>query len=226
MPGYYADRLSAERLRACYELAPPRTAGYLEAEIAHVLGHARHGDRALELGCGYGRVLRRLAPAVRSATGVDTALASLALARSFVAGAGDVRLAAMDAARTGFRDGAFDLVLCIQNGVSAFHVDPCALVAEAVRVTRPGGTTLFSSYAAGFWEARLEWFEAQAAAGLIGEIDREETRDGVIACRDGFRATTVDAAGFRRLVAPLGIEPRILEVDGSSLFCEIAVPGR
>jgi len=95
---------------------------------------------------------------------------------------------------------------------------------EAVRLTRSGGLVLFSSYSARFWEARLEWFEAQAAHGLIGEIDREATRDGVIVCKDGFRAVTVDGEGFRRLVEPLGLVPCIVEVDGSSLFCEISVP--
>ncbi len=221
MSGYYAEKLSAERLRACYDCAPPRTRRYLEAEIAHVLARTRGSDRVLELGCGYGRVLRRVGPRVRSVTGIDTALASLALAREHVAGAGAVRLAAMDAAHLGFAAVAFDLTLCIQNGISAFHVDQAALVREAVRVTRPGGRVLFSSYAARFWDARLEWFAAQAALGLVGEIDRAATRDGVIVCRDGFRATTVDAGGFRRLVAPLGLEPRIAEVDGSSLFGEL-----
>ena len=224
MPGYYAEKLSAERLRACYEVAPPRTRRYLEAELAHVLEQAPRSAVALEMGCGYGRALRPLAASVRTAVGIDTSLASLALAREHVAGAGDVRLVATDAVRTGFRDRVFDLTLCIQNGVSAFQVDPAALVSEAVRVTRAGGLVLFSSYSARFWEARLEWFEAQAAHGLIGAIDREATRDGVIVCRDGFRAVTLDGPGFVRLVEPLGLVPRIVEVDGSSLFCEIAVP--
>jgi SAM-dependent methyltransferase len=224
MPGYYAERLSAGRLRACYDVAPPRTQQYLEAEIAHVLRHASASMSALEMGCGYGRVLRRLAPYVRTVVGIDNALASLALARSGVAGAGEARLAAMDAGRTGFRDGTFDLTICIQNGISAFKVDPQALVREAVRITRSGGLVLFSSYSACFWGARLEWFEAQAAHGLIGEIDREATRDGVIVCKDGFRAFTVDGEGFRRLAEPLSLVPHIVEVDGSSLFCEIRVP--
>jgi SAM-dependent methyltransferase len=224
MSGYYAARLSAERLRACYDVAPPRTIRYLEAEIAHVLGHAFPSALALELGCGYGRVLRRLAPRVQVVVGVDNALASLALAREHVAGAGEVRLAAMDAGRTAFRDGVFDLTVCIQNGISAFQVDPPALMREALRITRSGGLVLFSSYSARFWEARLEWFEAQASHGLIGEIDREATHDGVIVCRDGFRAVTVDAEGFRRLVEPLGLVAHIAEVDGSSLFCELRVP--
>ena len=223
MPGYYADRLSADRLRACYDVAPPRTRQYLEAEIAHVLEHAAPSLSALELGCGYGRVLRRIAPRVRVAVGIDTALASLTLAREHVVGAGEARLAAMDAGSTGFRDAVFDLTACIQNGISAFRVDPQALVREAIRITRSGGLVLFSSYAACFWEARLEWFEAQAAHGLIGEIDCQATRDGVIVCKDGFRAVTVDGEGFRRLVEPLGLVPSIVEVDGSSLFCEIRV---
>ena len=224
MHGYYVERLSAERLRACYDVAPPRARRYLEAEIAHVLGHAWPSAHAVELGCGYGRVLRRLAPRVRRAVGIDHAPASLAMARHHLAGAGRVELAVMDAGRTGLRAGTFDLTVCIQNGISAFQVDPPVLVREAVRITRSGGRVLFSSYAARFWDARLEWFEAQAAHGLIGAIDRAATRDGVIVCQDGFRAVTVDEDGFRRLVEPLGLTPRLVEVDGSSLFCEISVP--
>ena len=34
MPGYYTERLAAERLRACYDLAPPRTKAYLGTGIS------------------------------------------------------------------------------------------------------------------------------------------------------------------------------------------------
>ena len=33
MGGYYENYLSADRLRLCYEIAPPRVQRYLEAEI-------------------------------------------------------------------------------------------------------------------------------------------------------------------------------------------------
>ena len=65
MPGYYTERLAAERLRACYDLATPRTKAYLEAEIEFVLAKTTPSTLALELGCGYGRVLERLLPRVR-----------------------------------------------------------------------------------------------------------------------------------------------------------------
>jgi len=224
MTGYYARQLAAERLRECYDVAPPRVRRYLEAEIAFVVGRTAPGAAVLELGCGYGRVLRRLAGAARLAVGVDTSRPSLKLAGERMGGLPALRLAAMDAAALGLRDGAFDLTVCVQNGISAFAGDRRRLFAEAVRATRPGGTVLFSSYAAGFWPHRLEWFERQAERGLIGPLDRAATRDGVIVCTDGFRATTVGPEEFEALAAGIGLRARVFEVDGSSLFCEVAVP--
>jgi SAM-dependent methyltransferase len=221
MPGYYDDKLAGERLRRCYELAPPRVRQYLEAEVQHVLTGIRQGDRVLELGCGYGRVLPRLADAAGFVAGIDTSAASIAMAQRSLRERPHCRLAVMDAAALGFREASFDVVVCIQNGISAFQVDQRALMHEALRVTRPGGRALFSSYAAEFWDARLEWFELQAAHGLLGEIDRERTGDGVIVCKDGFRATTVGPDEFAALVVGVAVRASIEVVDGSSVFCEL-----
>lgn len=223
MASYYTERLAAERLRQCYEIAPPRTRQYLEAEIAHVVQRIRPSDTVLELGCGYGRVLRRLAGQTRMAVGIDTSHASLELATRFLVGIANCRLVRMDAGALGFRDGSFDVVVCVQNGISALRVDPRRLLAESVRVTRPAGRVLFSSYAASFWEERLAWFRLQSAQGLLGEIDWAATGAGVIVCKDGFRASTVGPDEFRALAAGLGRRVVVEEVDGSSVFCEIAV---
>lgn len=221
---YYKDRLAADRLRACYDVAPPETRAYLEGEIDFVLQKTRSWMHLLELGCGYGRVLGRLLPAVSSATGIDTSLASLRLGRDSLDQEGSPRLLAMDAVHMGFRDRTFDMTLCIQNGICSFGVDPALLISEALRVTRRGGSVLFSSYAARFWPQRLEWFEIQAERGLIGPIDRVATGDGVIACTDGFRATTMGPDRFSELSSRLGVQHRIVEVGGSSLFCELSAP--
>lgn len=223
MRSYYSEALSAERLKACYEVAPERTRQYLEAELSFVLGNTSQEMTVLELGCGYGRVLSRLYGSVRRLVGADTSRASLALACKELSGKTAIHLAAMNAVSTGFRSGSFDLTLCIQNGVSAFHVDQAALFREAVRITRKSGLLLFSTYASEFWPHRMEWFEAQAAHGLIGPIDYDLTRKGVIVCEDGFHATTMDAAGFISLAESAGQEARIVLTDDSSLFCEIVV---
>lgn len=221
MGEYYAERLSAERLLRCYEIASPRIRRYLQAEVEFVLARVEAGAVLLELGCGYGRALAPLLRRAGWAVGVDNSASSLRLALRRLGRKRNCGLVRADAGRLPFARGSFDLVLCIQNGISAFQVPPHRLIDEALRVTRKGGRTLFSSYAERFWGSRLDWFRAQAAHGLIGEIDEEATRDGVIVCRDGFRATTAGPREFDEWMVGREVAWRTIEVDGSSLFCEI-----
>lgn len=223
MDSYYSACLSAERLRRCYEIAPPRVRQYLEAEIRFVADRIRPSDTVLELGCGYGRVVKELARGTGRLIGVDTSRSSLQLARTVLRGTSNCHVLAMDAATLGFRDRVFDVVLCIQNGVSAFKVDQRALIGESIRVTRTGGRVLISGYAERFWEQRLEWFQIQSDQGLLGEIDWDRTRDGVITCKDGFTASTVSPDDFMSLTSGFRVQRWIEEVDESSLFCEMVV---
>jgi 2-polyprenyl-6-hydroxyphenyl methylase/3-demethylubiquinone-9 3-methyltransferase len=221
--GYYADRLSGARLRECYEIAPPRVRRYLAAEIRFVQERLNPDDVVLELGCGYGRVALQLEKAAERVVGIDTSAGSLTLARETAPSGSRCEFVEMDAVDLRFSDGEFDAVVCVQNGICAFGVDPSRLLDEALRVTRPGGKVLFSSYSDRFWEHRLHWFELQAERGLVGEIDYKATGDGFIVCKDGFRAGAMSAEGFESLCARVGIVPTITVVDDSSVFCEIDV---
>ncbi len=143
---YYDDTLAAERLKTCYGIAPPGVRRYLETEIEHVLGRIRPGDLVLELGCGYGRVMRRLAEKAGFVTGLDTSYASLRLGKEHLRGIDNHSFLCADVVTPVFRAGVFDLVVCVQNGISAFHADPEILARESLRITREGGLVLFSSY--------------------------------------------------------------------------------
>lgn len=220
---YYSHKLSAERLRLCYEIATPRVKRYLEAEIEFVLEKIRPTSIVLELGCGYGRVLRKLVTKARTVIGIDTSQGSLLMARNINKDTPFYHLCRMNAVELGFRNRQFDMVICIQNGISAFKVNQRELIKETIRVTRSGGIALFSSYSERFWEARLEWFQIQSEYGLIGEIDYDSTGDGVIVCKDGFTARTIGPEEFISLTSGINIVPKISEVDESSIFCEIAV---
>ena len=221
--GYYSEKLSAERLKRCYEIASPRVRQYLEAEIQHILNKIRPGDVVLELGCGYGRIIPSIAGKAATIVGIDTSFSSLLIGREILRDISNCHLLAMDAALLAIKDDSFDIVVCIQNGISAFQIDRRGLIRESIRVTKPGGTALFSSYSDDFWPHRLEWFQAQSDEGLLGEIDYEQTRQGVIVCRDGFKATTFRAENFLELTSVFPVDIKIVEVDGSSLFCEILV---
>ena len=223
MRGYYSQKLSDERLRLCYELACPRVKRYLHSEIQFVLERIKSTDLVLELGCGYGRVLQKLVPKARMAVGIDTSHESLLLAQEMNRGSNPYRLFQMNAVSLGFRSQLFNVVICIQNGISAFNVNQRELLSESIRVSSLGGTVLFSSYSERFWRHRLEWFKMQSEHGLIGEIDYHATGNGVIVCKDGFKATTVSHDDILSLTSDFDVDAKITEVDGSSIFCELHV---
>lgn len=219
MSGYYAEKLAAQRLQKCYKIAPPRTRQYLQAELDFTMSHIKPGDIVLDLGCDYGRTLPLLAAKAGSMFGIDNAATSIALAEQLAKNIANVTVKEMDAAHLLFVDNLFDVVICIQNGISAFHCDQKSLLREALRVTKRGGLTLFSTYAEKFWEYRLEWFKLQAAAGLLGEIDWGKTTNGIIVCQDGFTASTISPEQFSQLTVGLPAQVTLTEVDESSLFC-------
>ena len=223
MKNYYSQKLSATMLHECYEIASTRVKQYLQAEIVFVLKYIKPSDKVLELGCGYGRVLQKLIGKARKVVGIDTSKESLQLAREILGKDKSLELYEMNAIDLKFEDGEFDIVFCIQNGISAFHVDKQKLIKEAVRVTRSGGKVLFSSYSDKFWEERLEWFQLQAEHNLIGEIDYEKTGNGVIVCKDGFRVTTVFSEEFLSLCSNFNVVSEIVEEDNSSIFCVMTV---
>ena len=219
MRSYYRDKLSAERLKLCYQIAPPRVKQYLKAELEYVLQNIRSSDMVLELGCGYGRVLRKIARKAKLVIGIDTSIDSLLLGKNMLSDLKNCILLKMNAVKLGFLDQTFDRVICVQNGISAFHVNQKDLIQESIRVTKRRGKILFSSYSDKFWEHRLEWFKLQSKAGLVGKIDYGKTGDGLIVCKDGFTATTVRPGQFRKLTSKFDVDTKIVEVDESSLFC-------
>ena len=223
MKGYYTDKLSAQRLKQCYEIAPPRVQQYLHEEVNYVLQKIHPGDMVLELGCSYGRILPQLTQRAHRVIGIDTSIFSLHLGQEMLCEISNCFLVNMDAIRLAFSDRAFDRVVCIQNGISSLHVNQKDLIRESIRVTKVGGTILFSSYSDKFWKDRLEWFELQSKAELLGAIDNERTRDGVIVCKDGFTATTVSPDQFLSLTTGFNVNVQVVEVDESSIFYEVTL---
>ncbi len=215
---YYSEKLSANNLKRCYDLASPRIQQYLSAEIEYVLTFLKPESIVLELGCGYGRVLKHIAANSQEAYGIDTSAESLDLAEEYLSDNKNVKLFNMNADNLTFDENMFDVVFAIQNGLSAFKVDPLALVKECLKITKKGGKVLFSSYSDKIWDARLDWFKKQSKEWLIGAIDTEKTGEGTIVCKDGFQATTFSKSDFSDLSVDLEVNSYIKEIDQSSIF--------
>lgn len=108
----------------------------LEVEI--VSPYARGRD-VLELGCGTGLILERVAPMARSAKGIDLSEGMIGKARERGL---DVRVGSVT--ELPYEDASFD---CVYSFKVLAHVpDIGKAIAEAKRVTRPGGAMVLELY--------------------------------------------------------------------------------
>ncbi len=123
------------------------------------------GTRVLDVGCGSGELLALVHDLGGSAAGADAAPGMVRLARRAAPDA-DVRVA--DATQLPWPDAAFDVVLA----VNALHLteDLTGALAEAVRVTAPGGRVAVAGWAEGRLND-LDTVEAAVAAAHGDPVD-------------------------------------------------------
>ena len=127
----FASSYDRGRLRGYHALVDD-----LQAEL--VIPYCAGRD-VLEVGCGTGLVLARLAPHARTATGVDLSPRMLDRARRR-----GLDVVEADATALPLPDEAFDVVCCFK--VLAHVAEIEAALAEMARVTRPGGVVLCDFY--------------------------------------------------------------------------------
>lgn len=217
MCNYYRQNLNSTKLFQVYQTKYPRIKRYLDEEIDFVCRNLHGSEKVLEVGAGYGRIIKKLAPFSASVVGIDISESTVNLGKDYIKECPNCNIQMMDAYNLAFGE-EFDVVLCLQNGLSAMKGQPIHLIEQCMKVLTPGGKAYFSTYSPKFWNHRLTWFHEQEDNGLLGEIDLEKTKDGTIVCKDGFVAITFSEDTLKKLGEESGCYYRIEEVDESSLF--------
>jgi ubiquinone/menaquinone biosynthesis C-methylase UbiE len=201
-----------ERVDAVRRQFGPAAEAYL-ASPAHALGEdlanvvafldPRPDDVVLDLGCGVGHTLRRVAPKVRLAIGADATPGMLAGARTLMGREGitNVALVVTAAETLPFLDAEFDGVTC---RLAAHHfADVDRSFHEVARVLKAGGRFVLADNYAPDDPALDRWINA-----LETIRDPSHVREHTVAQWRAF----LEAAGFRvtaeeRSVTPLETEP-------------------
>jgi ubiquinone/menaquinone biosynthesis C-methylase UbiE len=113
------------------------------------------GERVLDLACGTGELLHRMAQETPEAdlTGIDLAPKMIKRARHKLAGRPGVALTQADAHDLPFGDNAFDVLVC----ANTFHyfTHPEQVVREAHRVLSPDGRLVVLDWCRDFWTCRV-----------------------------------------------------------------------
>ena len=132
MSNYYEQSLNSTKLFQVYQTKYPRVKRYLDEEIEFVRRNLHGNERVLEVGTGYGRIIKELAPSVASIVGTDISDASVNLGKDYLKECRNCRIRVMDTHKLEFTE-EFDIVLCLQNGLSAMKGQPKHIIEECMK---------------------------------------------------------------------------------------------
>ncbi len=115
----------------------------LKADILTRIG-ADSGSHVLEVGCAAGFLAHLIAPAVGAFVGIDLAEGAVGAARKL--GLANATFEVADGEKLRFKDNSFDAAFCydVFSNFPSFS-NGAPLIAEMVRVVRPGGRVLVGS---------------------------------------------------------------------------------
>jgi len=166
------------------------------------------GARVLEVGCGTGAVIRSVAtwPGVSAAVGVDPSPVFVAKARELACGLASLTFETADGRSLPFPETSFDAVIF---HTTLCHVpEPQIMLAEAVRILRPGGCVAV--------------FEGDYATATLAT----RAGDPLDRCADAFRENFVhDPWLVRRLPAMVRAAGLQVEIARSHGYVETVAPG-
>lgn len=138
------------RYRRMHAAWQPATSVYEHLVQKHVSGESVSslpGLQVLDVGCGAGGILERLAPQIARPYGIDRDVASLHRQRANIS-----RIAGSTTALP-FAPATLDLVIC--SWLLEHLAEPIAAVAEMARVLKPKGHLVFLTPHAHHWLVRL-----------------------------------------------------------------------
>lgn len=123
---------------AWYETPIGRLSDRFEKELVFSLIEIKHGEAALDVGCGTGNYTIELARKGAKVIGIDSSEEMVAYARIKAKKANiETSFHAADAMNLPFQDSSFDTV--ISNGLLCFLKEPEKALMEMRRVLKPGG---------------------------------------------------------------------------------------
>jgi SAM-dependent methyltransferase len=194
-----------------------RDRGYhrlIDDQAAAIVRRVGEGRSVLEVGCGTGLVMQRIAGFAARVRGIDVSPGMLARARER-----GLEVQEGSATALPFADGEFDVVCAFK--VLA-HVDPVEpALAEMARVTRPGGHLVFDAYnrdSLRFLVKRALGPQRTSSVFDEGAITTRFDPPAVARARAEALGTVVDVAGIRITT----LHPGILRVPGLGRLAEQA----
>lgn len=186
---------------------------YFQKEINYLKANIKPHSRILDVGCGFGRHMKLLAPSAKEVIGIDNNEDMIKRAEQYLAGVNNTRLFVQDAEKLEFADGSFDYVICMSNTFGNFCGGKLSALGEMKRVCKKEGKVVVSVYSEDAFEFRKRDYVR------IG-MPITKAIDGRFYVKEKLISEQFTKLQLERLFSSAGLKSRITKLTPISYLCE------
>jgi len=147
---------------------------FLDGEIDFIKKHI-NGKSILEIGCGYGRLLKIMKMKNKRIVGIDFSQRMVDLAKKNVE---NVEIYQMNANKLNFESGEFDEVVCLDNSFGNMPGIELDALQEMTRVCKKGGEIIISVFSENARDVQIENYKRIGLKEVRDDGDAIKTKEG------------------------------------------------
>lgn len=185
--------------------APKLILEFLNGEIEFISNHIKPDSFILEIGCGYGRLLKIMAKKSKYLIGIDFSNRMVKLSKNNLKGEKNVEIQLMEADKLLFNNDSFDYVVCFDNSFGNMPKIELNVLKEMKRVCKNGGEIIISVFSENAKDVQKENYER---IGLTNIQD-----DGTaIHTAESFYSRRFTKEELKSLFHSVGLRPKIVKI--------------
>ena len=164
----------------------PTLRKYIKNEKIFLLKNITKNSVVIDIGCGYGQILKALSKKANKVVGIDINKETLGRALKATSQSKNVELFNEDCRKTHFEDSYFDYCVATMNTFGNLGKGKIPVLKEMVRITKPDGKIFISVYSENALNERLKSYskagfaykilnKEKGAIKLFSSFDNKET---------------------------------------------------
>lgn len=178
---------------------------FLNGEIEFISKHIKPNSSILEIGCGYGRLLKIMAKKSKRLVGIDFSNRMIELSKKNLEGEENVDIQLMEADELAFNDGSFDYVVCLDNSFGNMPKIELDVLKEMKRVCKNGGEIIISVFSENAKDIQKENYERIRLTNIQDDGTAFHTAEG-------FYSRRFTKEELKSLFDDIGLEAEIIKI--------------
>ncbi len=193
----------------------PEFENWTQKDIIEIRKFLNKDSVVLEIGCGWGRVIKALAPYCKKFIGIDNSEAETIEAKSFLKDIDNVKVFLEDGKETHFPDNYFDAIVISGNTFGNLGENKENVLQEMKRLLKPDGKILLSVYSEGAKARRLKAYKD------IG-MKIKTTESKKIIFEGGLISEEFSKEDIESLFEKYGLKVQFRDISSVALFCIVS----